>query len=229
MGTSVVVDEESSRDASRRWDPTYGQFSDAKAAGQYHRIAAELASQKDTQVEISVPSYNFFQGRASMAVRYLENSPVVRRRDPLLLDPLPLEPIIMPYTPEPLQLAPEPEEPAPLKKSTSQSGTKANIHSAFDSDSDDDRRAGWRRTLMTAASPKSEERQAPAERTVIPSIRQRLEEPDVPSMWARRGDQMKDLLASARDRARLLQVSKAERRREELRKRIKVVSGWREE
>lgn len=29
---------------TRRWDPAYGQFSDSKAAGEYHRIASEIAA-----------------------------------------------------------------------------------------------------------------------------------------------------------------------------------------
>lgn len=94
--------------------------------------------------------------------------------------------------------------------------------SVFESDDEDedDEAHHVREAIRDLFARRSEDRMHPHPRTSPPP---RPERPVTPSIFAKTGGQMKELLATAKDGAKSMHTSRAERRRNELRSRIRVI------
>ncbi|KAK5990466.1 hypothetical protein PT974_08734 [Cladobotryum mycophilum] len=200
-----------------RWDPSYGQFSDTRAAGEYHKFAVELAASIERQSTAEEAFSEPRTKRMSAFLSFSTNAQFSRRRNrPNSIDPsfvsalggslTAAEKALFPTT-APVAEEPEPEPEAEPER-------EAVPRSAFDTDSDDERksRPRWRRDRG---------RESPS----VPAMPRGGEDSSRPRAWSRTGDQMRDLLASAKDRARgLPTATKGEKRREQMRKEIKVLT-----
>ncbi|POR30835.1 Peroxisomal coenzyme A diphosphatase 1, peroxisomal [Tolypocladium paradoxum] len=205
----VDLDEES----AQSWEPAYQHSSDSMASDEYHRISAQLATQPTRQTTADGSTSPAPAGRksSSLGLSFSAGSRFARWRSmppraidfamPPLALPLAL-PLLATGSHRQKKAACPPDEPL-----ASQHSVKAVPVSAFDSDSDGEEGSHgikeWfgRRSDEHAASDRE------------------------PAARATHGEQMRELLHHARDRAKMLHMPKEERRREELRRHIKP-SRW---
>lgn len=229
---------------SSRWDPAYGHFTDTKAAGEYHQFATELAAATITSTTRSAstdtdrPAMDTSdlspKGRASALLGFSRDARFsLRHKRPLSIDASFLRFGFggsSSSSSSGAQRTPPLHEPRPSL--LSQSGPEPAFvpRSAFDSDSDDEEpltRMLWRKERMSHGSEKRSSAEWPVTSQSPPLVMRRPDETRRSRAWSRTGDQMKELLASARDKARMLptpsSTTKAERRREQLRKDIRVM------
>ncbi|KOS19602.1 hypothetical protein ESCO_000876 [Escovopsis weberi] len=203
------------------------ELADTDVLGEYHKFAAELAA--STESPTSSPAAEAAESRVKRMSNFLSfsaNAQFSRRRNrPNSIEPHPAHKSLSrsasgglsggsSSAPVPSTVSEQPElsPDAFLRPRTgiasehganaSPNGAMVRPHSAFDADSEDERkgRSRWRR-----------------DRARDESVR--------PRAWSKTGDQMRDLLTSAKDKARGLPVSKAEKRRELLRSEIRVLAA----
>lgn len=215
----VDLDEKS----AQSWEPAYRHFSDSMVADEYHRVSVELAAQptRQTSAGRSISPAPAGRKRSSLGLSLSAGSRFARWRStpPRAID-FAMPPLAMPSLALPLLATGShhkkrpcpPEEPPAL-----QPPVKAAPVSAFDADSDGEEGSHG---IKEWFGRKSEEH-APSDRPA-PHMTKRHHDGE-PAARASHGGQMRELLHHARDRARMLHRPKEERRREELRRHIKVL------
>ncbi|KJZ73659.1 hypothetical protein HIM_06992 [Hirsutella minnesotensis 3608] len=203
----------------KRWDSSYGQFSDSMAAGAYHRIATELATQQNCSDSppSGSPSAVSRRKRPSMTVSLYTRRFSPRRRNslhpidvstPTSLLEQPRAKTAVPAE-EPLSWPLPPPPPPPRFASSSALET--------DSSNEDARTSGnGIRDWFVRKGDDS----LTAERPSTQAWRLQQEEAGSRSSA---GEHMRELLHQAKDRARLLHFSKEERRREEVRRHMRRI------
>lgn len=190
----------------RRWNPSYGQFSDTKAAGEYHRIAVEIAarhtgpSSRESPVTAAEPrrkrpalSINFGSG-AKFSPRRRNASHLVDGRQTGGTE------AALPATP-----------------------WRGTPVSAFDSDtSEGEAKAAGGGGIREWFGRRSDEVGATWDRP-SPHLYWKGQQDEAGARTAKAGEQVRGLLHHAKDRARMLHMPREERRREELRRHIRRV------
>ncbi|KAM4054953.1 hypothetical protein HRG_005769 [Hirsutella rhossiliensis] len=198
----------------RRWDPSYGQFSDSKAAGEYHRIATEIAARhtgrSTRESPVPVAAAEARRKRPSLSVNFGSGAKFSPRR----------------------RNASHPVDPSSAAKQTS--GTEAALPatppspqrtpvSAFDSDSSDgEARAAGGSGIREWFGRRSDEAGATADRP-SPHVYWKGQQDEAAPRTSKAGEQVRELLHHAKDRARLLHMPREERRRGELRRYIRRI------
>lgn len=210
----------------RRWRSS-SYFTDAETADEYHKIATDLATYSERTTiygdPTTLPTSNPSHSRMSFSSKIFGS----RRRNP----PKPLmnrsasatvaRPALTPY-PRPASPSAAPGPPELLAVSSTPC-------SVFESDDDDDveEESGndVRDSFIDFFRPRST-LESPSEASVPrsqPSGSDQAGQPPSPGLLMRTGGQVKDFLANARHGARKLHVSRAEKRRNQLRTQIRVI------
>ncbi|PWI74323.1 hypothetical protein PCL_07637 [Purpureocillium lilacinum] len=198
---------------TRPWDLGYGQFSDVMAAGEYHQFATQLATHHRRQYSadsyLSGPTPK--QKRSSLKVNFAAGK-LVSRRNTLQAGDRSIAPLVTRHnshrTPKILAASP-----------VDRAGSKQMPVSAFDSDSDDSDGGighgikGWL-GLVT-------EEPVSSERPYAHGVK-RHHALVAAGSRASTGEHMRGLLHHAKDK---LQMSKEERRREELKRHIRAAAA----
>ena len=198
---------------TRPWDLGYGQFSDVMAAGEYHQFATQLATHHRRQYSadsyLSGPTPK--QKRSSLKVNFAAGK-LVSRRNTLQAGDRSIAPLVTRHnshrTPKILAASP-----------VDRASSKQMPVSAFDSDSDDSDGGighgikGWL-GLVT-------EEPVSSERPYAHGVK-RHHALVAAGSRASTGEHMRGLLHHAKDK---LQMSKEERRREELKRHIRAAAA----
>lgn len=259
-------------DTVRPWDPAFGQFSDHRAAGEYHQFTADLASRHSRQLSDSSlqSSVTAKKKRSSLSLAFSAASRFRRREtappQPKEITPLPLpQPLPRPRKPESVPHAIDFASALPIptmsnrdaskkqsqrKKSQSQSSSPnmdptakmgipshsapatpalpmsasapprpspaPPLMSAWDSDSDDDGHviSSLKEWFASRNTEEAKIHRRTSSATRLGSDGQ---------FTGMRQDQMRESIIRPKDRQRQIQMEKAEKRREEMRRQIKVV------
>ncbi|KAM5351743.1 hypothetical protein ACJ41O_004466 [Fusarium nematophilum] len=209
-------------DEDVRWQAgtSYTYFSDAETADEYHRIATRLANFDKRQSiydagSMMSRSQSSLTSRLSVSARSLFS----RKKDTSLsvsssrtsLAPTSY-PTKGPYSPS----IPPPSDAASVISPP---------RSVFETDDEEDLDGddgSVREVIKEFFARRSEERTS-TEMVVPRALPRNLERPEQPGLFEKTGVQVKDLLSSARDGARMIQAARDERRRNHLRSRIRMI------
>ncbi|KND95058.1 hypothetical protein TOPH_00288 [Tolypocladium ophioglossoides CBS 100239] len=217
---SPDVDVDLDEESAQSWEPSCRHFSDSMAAGEYHRIAADLATRPTRQTRAARSTSQASAGRmsSSLSLSHSASSRFARWRStpPRAID-FAMPPLAMPSVAMPL-LASGSHRRKPL---ASQPPVKAAPVSVFDADSDGEERSHGIKEWFGRKS----DDHVPSDRPALhnPALHSTKRHHHEPGARASHGEQMRGLLHHARDRAKMLHMPKEERRREELRRHIKVL------
>lgn len=210
--SQVVADE----DLPQRWDGACVRFSDSRAAARYHRWAVELASPPEQRpfVYPSLPATTADELSASgpNLARTSRRPPPIDARTASLRSRD--HQIKTPYLREARRL--------PLKLQIGLEGGAGAGSPQNPARDDMAGRASFRRSAEERNAPTRD--MAAATRFVSGRPVNALGAGRGKGIWGRTGEAMREMLSGARERMRTMQMSKDERRREELRKRIRVLT-----
>lgn len=214
---SVFRDTFAEEEVRWRGSTAYNYFSDTEVADEYHRIATRLAnSDKRQSITNSIPDQARLHSVLSRRLSLTAKSLFSKSREPSLSKRSSMASLVVMSNPqEPVQMPPV--------VATAEESVESSPCSVFET-SDDEGEEGDDGNVMGVIKDffvrKSEEQPAFGAPRIPPRHPARLQQP---RLLTKTGEQVKDLLANARDGAWTMQTSREDKRRNELRGRIRVI------
>lgn len=192
-----------------RASKSYHYFSDAETADEYHRIASDLATFPSRQSAYSPAStHSSFSNRLSLTAKALFS----RRREP----PAPLHPRSTSFGSEDSSQ----KTAYPPMVSVVSDSEVSPPRSVFETDDDDEEGDHHMREAIKDFFVRRSEERASTDAIIQRPPPPRPERPEAPGLLSKTGDHVKELFVSG---AKRVHTSRAEKRRNELRSRIRVI------
>ena len=208
-------------DVPWRGSKSYTYFSDNETADEYHRITSDLATLpgRDSvygKSPLLAPTQSTFSSRLSLSAKSLFS----RRREPPTSIDSHRSSFASGHHP---QKTPYPPNVHPLFH---ESNIASPPRSVFDTDDENDDEAGdhnVREAIKGYFARRSEDQVSTEPIVQRPLPSPQPERPDTPRVFAKTGGQVKELFSGARNGVKMLHTSRAEKRRNQLRSRIRVI------
>ncbi|KAM0434648.1 hypothetical protein ACHAPT_003747 [Fusarium lateritium] len=213
-------DDPYDEDVAWQAHPSYNYFSDTETADEYHRIATRLAN-NDKRQSIYGGASMMSQSQSSLTRRLSVSakSLFTRRKDSSLsvsssrtsLTAINY-PTKGPYSPS----------IPPSLDAASMISPPRSIFETDDEEEIDGDDGSVREVIKDFFARRSEERTS-TEMVIPRSLPRQLERPEQSGLFVKTGSQVRDLFASARDGAKMIQAARGERRRTQLRSQIRMI------
>ncbi|KAL2694229.1 hypothetical protein Neosp_000804 [[Neocosmospora] mangrovei] len=207
-------------DAAWQASQSYNYFSDAETADEYHRIATRLAN-NDKRQSIYGGASMMSQSQASLSRRLSVSakSLFTRKKDSSLS--VSSSRTSLTAINYPTKGPYSPSIPPSLDTASIISPPRSIFETDDEEDIDGDD-GSVRETIKDFFARRSEERTS-AEMVIPRSLPRQLERPEQSGLFVKTGSQVRDLFASARDGAKMIQAARGERRRTQLRSQIRMI------
>lgn len=209
-----------------RGSTSYNYFSDVEVADEYHRIATGLAN-SDRRQSASGLYPDGSRSRSETPRRFSLSAKALfhKSRGPSLSKRSSLASLVAASTPRKLSFMPPVTTPAPAPAPAPvpvQQSVESSPRSVFDvsDEEDDEEENNMKGVIKDFFVRKSDDRSSLEAPRIPPRHPARLQQPRILS---RTGGQVKELIHTARDGARTMQTSREDKRRNELRSRIRVI------